>query len=261
MFGVFDVSVPAPVGGPPGSTSEAQGEAARRHRAVAANAIKTPQFWLLWTVLSCNVTAGIGILEQASPMIQDFFREGGSVRRWRPPPRRRSSAYCHLQHGRAVRLVVHFGLPGPQADLRHVPRRRHGPVLPARGCRHSATAVFVLLAGVIISFYGGGFATVPPTCATCSAPTRSAPSTAGCSPPGPPRGSRARSSSTASSTHKANRASSSTPTTGLPVHHGRRTRGRLRGEPAGPPGGGQVPRVGTQRRVRRSRRRDPAARR
>ena len=42
----------------------------------AANAIRTPQFWLLWTVLFCNVTAGIGILEQASPMIQDFFRDG-----------------------------------------------------------------------------------------------------------------------------------------------------------------------------------------
>src|SRR4051795_2621757 len=42
----------------------------------AANAIRTPQFWLLWIVLFCNVTAGIGILEQASPMIQDFFRDG-----------------------------------------------------------------------------------------------------------------------------------------------------------------------------------------
>ena len=45
----------------------------------AANAIKTPQFWLLWTVLFCNVTAGIGLLEQAAPMIQDFFREDGST--------------------------------------------------------------------------------------------------------------------------------------------------------------------------------------
>jgi MFS family permease len=44
----------------------------------AANAIHTPSFWLLWTVLLCNVTAGIGILEQASPMIQDFFREDGT---------------------------------------------------------------------------------------------------------------------------------------------------------------------------------------
>src|SRR6478672_9196360 len=43
----------------------------------AANAVWTPQFWLLWVVLFCNVTAGIGILEQAAPMIQDFFRSGG----------------------------------------------------------------------------------------------------------------------------------------------------------------------------------------
>ena len=40
----------------------------------AANAIRTRQFWLLWVVLFCNVTAGIGILEQASPMIQDHFQ-------------------------------------------------------------------------------------------------------------------------------------------------------------------------------------------
>ena len=39
----------------------------------AANAIKTPQFWLLWVVLCFNVTAGIGILEKASPIYQDFF--------------------------------------------------------------------------------------------------------------------------------------------------------------------------------------------
>ena len=46
---------------------------------LGANAIRTPQFWLLWTVLFCNVTAGIGILEQASPMIQDFFPRLGGV--------------------------------------------------------------------------------------------------------------------------------------------------------------------------------------
>src|SRR5262249_51979791 len=34
---------------------------------------RTPQFWLLWVVLCFNVTAGIGILEQASPMIQEMF--------------------------------------------------------------------------------------------------------------------------------------------------------------------------------------------
>src|SRR4029078_11519044 len=39
----------------------------------AINAIKTPQFWLLWIVLCLNVTAAIGILEKASPIYQDFF--------------------------------------------------------------------------------------------------------------------------------------------------------------------------------------------
>jgi len=46
-------------------------------------AIRTPQFYLLWTVLFVNVTAGIGILAQASPMMQDMFRktplEAGAV--------------------------------------------------------------------------------------------------------------------------------------------------------------------------------------
>jgi MFS family permease len=34
---------------------------------------KTPQFWLLWGVLCMNVTAGIGVISMASPMLQDVF--------------------------------------------------------------------------------------------------------------------------------------------------------------------------------------------
>ena len=78
MFGSFIVRVPAddwkPAGFDP-STVKAKA-LVTTDNVSAANAIKTPQFWLLWTVLFCNVTAGIGILEQASPMIQDFFRDG-----------------------------------------------------------------------------------------------------------------------------------------------------------------------------------------
>ena len=37
------------------------------------DALKTPQFWLLWGVLCMNVTAGIGVLGQASPMSQEMF--------------------------------------------------------------------------------------------------------------------------------------------------------------------------------------------
>ena len=36
-------------------------------------ALHTYQFWLLWGILFINVTAGIGILAQASPMLQDMF--------------------------------------------------------------------------------------------------------------------------------------------------------------------------------------------
>ena len=37
------------------------------------DAHKTPQFWLLWAVLCLNVSAGIGVLEMASPMLQEIF--------------------------------------------------------------------------------------------------------------------------------------------------------------------------------------------
>src|SRR5690242_6070661 len=37
-------------------------------------AVRTRQFWLLWIILCTNVTAGIGVLEQASPMIQEMFK-------------------------------------------------------------------------------------------------------------------------------------------------------------------------------------------
>jgi len=36
-------------------------------------ALRTPQFYLLWGMLFVNITAGIGILAQASPMMQDMF--------------------------------------------------------------------------------------------------------------------------------------------------------------------------------------------
>src|SRR5215468_1185106 len=43
-------------------------------RSVSRNtAIQTVQFYLLWGILFINVTAGIGILAQASPMMQDMF--------------------------------------------------------------------------------------------------------------------------------------------------------------------------------------------
>jgi hypothetical protein len=34
---------------------------------------KTPQFWLTWWVLCLNVSAGIGVIGMASPMLQEIF--------------------------------------------------------------------------------------------------------------------------------------------------------------------------------------------
>jgi len=41
------------------------------------DALKTPQFWLIWAVLCLNVSAGIGVIGMASPMLQEIF--GGSL--------------------------------------------------------------------------------------------------------------------------------------------------------------------------------------
>ncbi len=38
-----------------------------------SEAPKTPQFWLIWWVLCLNVTAGIGVIGMASPMLQEVF--------------------------------------------------------------------------------------------------------------------------------------------------------------------------------------------
>jgi MFS family permease len=77
-FGVANIRVPSPGWRPAGfdPATVDRHELMSSEDVSAAKAIKTPQFWLLWVILFCNVTAGIGVLEQASPMIQDFFRDG-----------------------------------------------------------------------------------------------------------------------------------------------------------------------------------------
>jgi MFS family permease len=44
-----------------------------QHHVHLDNAHKTPQFWLIWWVLCLNVSAGIGVIGMASPMLQEIF--------------------------------------------------------------------------------------------------------------------------------------------------------------------------------------------
>jgi MFS family permease len=163
MFGAFIVRVPAdgwkPAGWDPSMVKHR--ELVTRESVSAGNAIKTPQFWLLWIVLFCNVTAGIGILEQAAPMIQDFFRNGTT------------STVAAAAAAGFVGLLSLFNMGGrfvwsTTSDfLGRKPMYMiylGGGMLLYIGLAtvgSSATWLFVLLAAVIISFYGGGFSTAP----------------------------------------------------------------------------------------------------
>src|SRR4051795_10938402 len=163
LFGAFIVRVPADDWKPAGFDPSAVKSKAlvTRDNVSAANAIRTPQFWLLWVVLFCNVTAGIGILEQAAPMIQDFFRDGTT------------SAVAATAAAGFVGLLSLFNMGGRFAwstTSDYIGRKPIYMVYLGGGIvlylvlatvGSSATWIFVILAALIISFYGGGFATAP----------------------------------------------------------------------------------------------------
>jgi MFS family permease len=72
--GAFGYRIPASGWKPEGWTPPATGNAMITTRHVhVKEAHKTPQFWLIWWVLCLNVSAGIGIIGMASPMLQEVF--------------------------------------------------------------------------------------------------------------------------------------------------------------------------------------------
>ena len=163
LFGAFIVRVPADDWKPAGwdASMVKHRELVTSESVSAANSIKTPQFWLLWVALFCNVTAGIGILEQASPMIQDFFRTGTT------------SGVTAVAAAGFVGVLSLFNMGGRFAWSTTSDFLGRKPmysiylgvgiilyiILATLGS--SATWIFVLTAAVIISFYGGGFSTAP----------------------------------------------------------------------------------------------------
>src|SRR5262249_44566837 len=78
LLGAMAFRLPPPGWSPPGWTPSADRKGLISQGHVHPDrAIRTIQFPLLWAVLCLNVTAGIGVLGQASPMIQEIFK--GSV--------------------------------------------------------------------------------------------------------------------------------------------------------------------------------------
>ena len=124
----------------------------------AQEAIKTRQFWLLWAVLCLNVTAGIGVLGQASPMIQEMFP--GVV------TATAAASFVSLlslanMTGRFVwsSLSDYIGRRATYATFFLLGAVLYASV-PSIG-RAGSIALFVTGYVVIMSMYGGGFATIP----------------------------------------------------------------------------------------------------
>jgi MFS family permease len=158
MIGAFVVRLPAEGWQPEGWTPPTEEETSDLQTTAdvsASSSIRTPQFWLLWTVLFCNVTAGIGVLEQASPMIQDYFSVEAAA----------AAGFVGL-----LSLANMAGRIGWSSTSDYIGRKPTYMmylgvgavlyfVLAAFGA--SSLLLFLLVTVVILSFYGGGFATIP----------------------------------------------------------------------------------------------------
>lgn len=154
--GAVVIRVPAPGWRPDGWVAPVKNSAMQTHAHVRVrNAVRTPQFYLLWVVLFTNVTAGIGILEQAAPMIEDFF----------PAIAAGSAGFVGLLS--LANMAGRFGWSSLSDALgrkrTYIMYLGVGGLLYAvlAGTAGGAVVGFVAITFVIVSFYGGGFATIP----------------------------------------------------------------------------------------------------
>jgi len=157
LFGAFMVRVPPEGWKPEGWEPKQSTTKLVTSASVSVDtAWKTPQFWMLWVVLCMNVSAGIGILGQASPMIQDMFKVTPAA----------AAGYvgllslCNLG-GRffwsSMSDIV--GRKGIYCIYFIVGAALYASVPWIQG-RGSVT-LFVIATGLILTMYGGGFATIP----------------------------------------------------------------------------------------------------
>ena len=127
-----------------------------------SNAHKTPQFWLLWGVLCLNVSAGIGVLSVAKPMFQEIAASSfdpliigaiatgfGALLSLANIIGRIFWASSSDFLGRKLTYAIFFSL-GTALYL----------AAPWAGI-NQYIATFVLITLVILTMYGGGFATIP----------------------------------------------------------------------------------------------------
>ena len=159
MIGAMLVRVPAEGWKPEGWTPPVvQNAMITTQNVHIDDAMKTPQFWLLWGVLCLNVTAGIGVLGQASAMSQEMF-----------PGRITPASAAGF-----VGLLSIFNMLGRffwASTSDYIGRKATYMCFFALGILLYAVVpwsgetgsifFFVAFYAVILSMYGGGFSTIP----------------------------------------------------------------------------------------------------
>jgi MFS family permease len=176
-IGAFSYRIAPPNWQPEGWTPPAKANAMiSKNNVHLDNAHKTPQFWLIWWVLTLNVSAGIGVIGMASPMLQEIFAGkliGLPNVGFNALDASQKATIAGIAAGFAGLLSL-FNIGGRffWASLSDKIGRKNtyytffilGIVLYALAPTFAAMGsklLFVLGFGIILSMYGGGFATVP----------------------------------------------------------------------------------------------------
>jgi MFS family permease len=177
LAGTFGYRVPPANWSPEGWTAPAARRGMVTHRNVhLRDAHKTPQFWLIWTALCLNVSAGIGVLGLASPMLQEIFAGsliGHPEVRFGALDAGQKVAVATIAAG-FVGLLSLFNIGGRffwasfsdkiGRKLTYATFFVLGIALYALApwaAHGGQQALFVAMMCVALSMYGGGFATVP----------------------------------------------------------------------------------------------------
>lgn len=155
------VRVPADDWQPPNPPQASPGATGSGPAVSASQAIRLPQFWFLWIVLCFNVTAGIGILEKAQPIYQDFFATTG------PAPVIAAAAGAFVSILSLANMLGRF-IWSSASDVvgrKNIYRMYLGVgallYLVILMFGEGNKVIFLIASMLILSFYGAGFATVP----------------------------------------------------------------------------------------------------
>ncbi len=176
MLGTFGYRLPPPGWKPAGYVPAAKNIRLVTSQHVHVNeAVRTPQFWLLWGVLCLNVSAGIGVIGMASPMLQEVFggRLIGVPMRLAELAEDQRAQVATIAAAFAGLLSL-FNIAGriAWASLSDVIGRKITYLIffllgialyvsaPLAG-EAGRIAAFVTIFCVILTMYGGGFATIP----------------------------------------------------------------------------------------------------